>query len=102
MYGADGRHKKHAHNSAAEISLITFLFWLTTQPLPQIIQHWRRATAQAGRSQLPTAAAAVRSQSGHVKFVVDTEEPGQVFSEYLQFHYQFPFNQLLHSLVILP
>jgi hypothetical protein len=54
------------------------------------------AIAQAVSRWIPTAAARVRALSGHVGFVVDKVELGQVFSEYFGFPYQSSFNQIRH------
>jgi hypothetical protein len=52
-----------------------------------------RAIVQAVSHCLPTAAASFEPSSGHVGFVV---APGQIFSEYFGFPYQFSFRRLLH------
>jgi hypothetical protein len=44
-----------------------------------------RAVAQTVSRWLPTAAASVRAQSDHVRFVVDKVALGHVFSEYFGF-----------------
>jgi hypothetical protein len=55
-----------------------------------------RAVAQAVSRWLPIAAARVRVWAEHVRFVVDTAEMGQVFSEYYVVHCQSSFHQILH------
>jgi hypothetical protein len=52
--------------------------------------------AQAASRWLPTAAAQVRAQSGHVGFVVDKVALGQFFSEYFDFLCRSSFHQILH------
>jgi hypothetical protein len=55
-----------------------------------------RAVAQAVSRRLPTAAARVLSQVGHVEFVVDKLALGYVFFEYFRFPCQLSFHQILH------
>jgi hypothetical protein len=54
------------------------------------------AIAQAVSRWLPTAAARVRTRSGHAGFVVDKVALGQVFSNYFRFPYQSSFHKILH------
>jgi hypothetical protein len=55
-----------------------------------------RAIAQAISRRLPTAAHGFESGLGHVDFVVDKAELGQVFSEYFRFPCQSS-HRLLHT-----
>jgi hypothetical protein len=67
-------------------------------PLNMFVTHcYGRAIAQAVSRQLPTAAARVRAQVGHVGLVVDRVVWGQVFSEYLGFPCQFLFRRVLRT-----
>jgi hypothetical protein len=61
-----------------------------------ILLNVGRAIAQAVSRWLPTAAARVRTRSGHVGFVVDKVALGQVFSEDFGFPCQSSFHQILH------
>jgi hypothetical protein len=53
--------------------------------MAQAVSHW-----------LPTVAARVRAQSGHVEFVLDKVALGQIFSKYFGFSCQSSFHQILH------
>jgi hypothetical protein len=54
------------------------------------------AIAQAVSGWLPTAAARVRAQAEHVRFVVGKVSLGQVFSEYFDFPCHLSFHQIVH------
>jgi hypothetical protein len=56
-----------------------------------------RSIARAVSRRLPTAAARVRSQSGHVGFVMDKVALGHVASSYCGLPCQFSFPQFLHA-----
>jgi hypothetical protein len=62
---------------------------------PLLVDVQGRAIAQAVSRWLPTAAARVRTRSGHVGFMVDKVALGQVFSEYFGFPCQ-SFHQIQH------
>jgi hypothetical protein len=64
--------------------------------LVSLLSSKGRAIAQAVSRRLPTAAAWVRSRSGHVGFVVDEVALGQVFSEYFGLPCRSSFHQILH------
>jgi hypothetical protein len=59
--------------------------------------HMGRAIDQAVSRRLPTAAARVRAQSGHLGFVVDKVALGQVYSKYFGFRCQFALYHFLHN-----
>jgi hypothetical protein len=64
--------------------------------MSSLIRTLGNAMAQAVSHWLPTAAARVRAQSGHVGFVVDKMGLGQIFSEYFGFPCQSSLHQILH------
>jgi hypothetical protein len=65
-------------------------------PQPTALQCGR-AIAQAVSRRFPNAAAQVDPMSGHVGFVVDKVEMGQVSSEYFGLSCQVSFHRLHHT-----